>query len=176
MKVDEKLIKQCKKKNKGAQKKLFEILYSPIFKTCMVYSSCEDQAKDYLQLSFIRIFENIQNFKGKGSFEGWANRIARNIIIDDLRKTKKLICVDVSECEFIEEKEDGGVEFRELSPAQLIGKIQELPPAYRTVFSMRVLEEMTHKEISEELGIAEGTSKSNYHKAKKKLKELICEI
>lgn len=175
------ILKGCKKNQRKFQEKLFKIYYGKIKSVCMRYSRDINQTEDYLQDVFIKIFTNIHkfNFQNESSFEAWMKTTTRNTIIDSIRKEKKIQSkendyqLDVKTLESFDD--DNSFDFLEtshkLTEVQIMEEIQKLPLAQRTVFNMFVIDELGHKEISETLGIQEGTSKSNLHKAKIKLKE-----
>ena len=136
---------------------------------CLKYSAGYEQAKDLLQDSFIKIFQNIHQYSGKGAFEGWMSRIVINTAIK--RSKKNGIHLSISG-EFPEDPEED-FDDTDLSLDLLIQMIQELPDAYRLVFNLYVMEEYSHKEIAGMLGISEGTSKSNLARARMKLRESV---
>lgn len=162
-----KLIKGCKEQDREAQERLY-LKFSPKFFTlCLKYSSNYEQAKDTLQESFIKIFQNISQYRGKGTFEGWMTRIVINTALKEYQN--KSVFLSITD-EFIEEP-DVEVDEDELSIDFLIHLIQELPERYRMVFNLYVMEGYSHKEIAKMLNITEGTSKSNLSRARLKLKE-----
>ena len=117
-------------------------------------------------------------FQHNGSIEGWLRRIVTNTALDYLRKTKKYNWVEENEINTKEEFIEPGEELERESTIQLkaevaLEAIQQLSPAYQTVFNLYVMEEYSHKEIAEMLGISEGTSKSNLSKAKMNLQKII---
>lgn len=163
------LINGCKQQDRKAQEKLYHQFSGKFFTICLKYSSSYDQAKDNLQEGFLKIFQNISQYRGKGQFEGWMTRIMINTALKEYQK--KSIFLTVNE-ETLEEPE---VEFEEeqISVDFLIQIIQELPDRYRLVFNLYAMDGYSHKEISEMLKISEGTSKSNLARARLKLKERI---
>lgn len=163
------LIRLCKQHDRKAQEKLYRDYSEQLFVLCLKYSANYEQAKDLLQDSFIKIFQNIEQFRGEGAFEGWMTRIVINTAIkrSKINGTHLRILEDYSE-EIVEDLDD-----EHLSLDFLIKIIQELPEAYRLVFNLYVMEEHSHKEIAEMLGISEGTSKSNLARARIKLRESI---
>lgn len=164
------LIVQCKKQDRKAQERLYHI-YSPKFFTlCLKYSDGYEQAKDNLQDGFIKIFQNISQYKGTGSFEGWMTRV---IINTALKKYKKNPSVFLTINEEMVEEPEVEVEEETLSVDFLIKIIQELPERYRLVFNLYSMDGFSHKEIAGMLNISEGTSKSNLARARLKLKEKI---
>ena len=170
------IIKGCLKNDRMSQKALYEGYYGKMLGACMRYAKDRDEAKDMLQEGFIKVFNNIQNFNNKGSFEGWMRRIIVNTCIDQIRKNKKnyLIVSTVNANDQgitpAEEIDEDDLADR-ISEAEILRAVQDLTPAYRMVFNLFVIEEYTHKEIAELLDISEGTSKSNLSKAKFNLKK-----
>jgi RNA polymerase sigma factor (sigma-70 family) len=174
-------LKGCKSNQRKFQEELFKSYYGKVKNICLRYSKDINQAEDYLQDAFIKIFANIHkcNFTNEISFGAWIKTTTRNIIIDSIRKEKKN---QLKENEYYSETKDlyltdsdDNFDFLEtgnkLTEIKIIEQIQKLPLAQRTVFNMFVIDELGHKEISEILGIHEGTSKSNLYKAKNNLKE-----
>ena len=143
---------------------------------CLRYAKDADEAKDILQEGFIKVFANMSKYNNKGSFEGWIRRIVVNTAIDHFRRNKNhFVHVDDDYMDHLQEKEGyGAVEDDEGPPIEtkrVLAEVQKLSPAYRTVFNLYVLEGLSHKEISDSLGISIGTSKSNLAKAKMNLKK-----
>ena len=147
---------------------------------CMRYSTDRDSAEEVLQEGFIKIFDKLDAFDYKGSFEGWMRRIMANTAIDSIRKKKKNPMLTDNDEDFKMGSEDPvvqreEVEFVGLKAEMALEAINQLSPAYKSVFNLYVLEEYTHKEIAEILGISEGTSKSNLSKAKMNLQKILSE-
>lgn len=146
----------------------------------MRYANDGDHAKDMLQDGFIKVFNSLEKFDHKGSLEGWIRRIMVNTAIDRIRKDKRSLVLDRSE-ELLDEGADRSDidmgesedDVFELDMSDVVEAMQELSPAYQAVFNLYVMEDMTHKQIAEELGISEGTSKSNLSKAKMNLKKIL---
>ncbi|WP_037324933.1 RNA polymerase sigma factor [Salinimicrobium terrae] len=163
------LVRLCKKQDRKAQEKLYRDYSEKLFVLCLKYSGNYEQAKDLLQDSFIKIFQNIEQFAGKGSFEGWMTRIVINTAIKKSKKNGIFLSITGDISEENEENLDDAL----LSLDFLIKIIQELPEAYRMVFNLYVMENYSHKEIAQMLGISEGTSKSNLARARIKLRERV---
>jgi RNA polymerase sigma-70 factor (ECF subfamily) len=147
---------------------------------CIRYIPDRDSAQEVLQEGFIKVFDKIGAFDHKGSLEGWVRRIVVNTAIDHIRKSKKDPFRTDQDDDFKLGASDPMVEMEELQLLELKAElameaIQQLSPAYRTVFSLYVLEDYSHKEIAEKLGISEGTSKSNLAKAKMNLQRILIE-
>jgi RNA polymerase sigma-70 factor (ECF subfamily) len=146
----------------------------------MRYGKDIDEAKDFLHDGFIKVFEKIKHFKHTGSIEGWIRRIIVNNTIDQIRKNKKMSFNSDSDYTILNLTDNSNEDLEKLgniniSAARIIELIQELSPAYKTVFNLYVIEEYPHKEIAEMLNISIGTSKSNLAKAKGKLRNLYIE-
>lgn len=169
MTLDE-LIQGCKKKDARAQGELYNQYSGVLFSICLRYSPNQAEAEDNLQDAFITIFNKVTQFKNKGSFEGWMKRITVNTVLQKYRKQKVFAITDEAQIEDTAEEEiiDAGLPLN-----YLLSIIQELPDRYRLVFSMYVLDGYSHKEISELLGISDGTSKSNLARARGILKTKI---
>lgn len=165
------IVNQCKKNNKKAQATLYDWLAPKLLGLCVRYMHYREEAEDVMQDSFVKIFTNIQSFKGEGSFEGWAKRIAANTALTALKKKKRihfernLLLVENIE---IEENEA-----QQLSTAFIIECLDKLPIGYRTIINLYLLEEFSHKEIAEKLGIAESTSRSQFARARQVLLKLL---
>ena len=165
----EKLILKCKKQDIKAQEELYRIYSGKLFGLCLKYSNNYQQAEDNLQDGFVTIFKKISQYQDKGSFEGWMKRIIINTALQKHRKEKFLNIINE---DFLEEQEVE-IDEEDLSVDFLLKLIQELPPRYREVFNLYVLDGNSHKEIAELLNISQGTSKSNLARARSILKERI---
>ncbi|MDB4075111.1 RNA polymerase sigma factor [Crocinitomicaceae bacterium] len=174
------LISGCVKNDRRSQEELFKLFYGKMLGVCMRYARDRDTAEEMLQEGFIKIFDKLEAFDYKGSFEGWIRRIVSNTAIDNIRKSKKNPLLTDNDEDFKLGGSDPIVENEEI---QFLGRkagialeaVQNLSPAYRAVFNLHVMEEYTHKEIAEILGISEGTSKSNLSKAKMNLQRTLKE-
>lgn len=175
------LIIGCIKQDRACQKQLYEQFYGKMMAVCLRYAKNRDEAKDILNEAFMKVFTNLRNFGNHGSFEGWIRRIIVNTAIDQLRKNKHeyLIVNTVYATQTGQNKQEEIDEediFRNIHKEDILKAIQELTPAYRTVFNLYVMEEYSHKQIAEKLDISEGTSKSNLSKAKFNLKKNLAHL
>jgi len=134
-----------------------------MFSLCLRYADNEDEAKDNLQEGFIRVFRKIKQYRSEGSFEGWMRKIMVNISLQKYRDRMKMN--PVYELEGVREQASETASDL-VTEKDLLQMISELPPRYRLVFNMYAIEGYSHKEISEMLGISEGTSKSNLSRAR----------
>jgi RNA polymerase sigma-70 factor (ECF subfamily) len=146
--------------------------YSPkMYGVCLRYAGNPDDAQDILQEGFVKVFKNLNRFRGDGSFEGWIRRIFVNTAIEHYRRKVNMYPVTENQENTIEDKD--WTAFDRLSQKDLLEIIQELSPGYRTVFNMYVVEGYTHRDIADILGISEGTSKSQLARAKAILQNVI---
>lgn len=168
----EQLIIRCKKNDAKAQGELYKLFSSTLFSICLKYSRNYAEAQDNLQDAFITIFGKINQYKDKGSFEGWLKRITVNTALQRYRKDKMFLIVNEDHLEDTDVTIDE--ENEENIPLQyLLECIQELPNRYRLVFNLYVLDGYSHKEIGKLLEISDGTSKSNLARARALLKDLV---
>lgn len=175
------IIEGCIRNERKPQEQLFKLYYGKLFYLALRYTSDEDTAQEILQDGFIKIFEKLNTFDFKGSFEGWIRKIIANTAIDSIRKSKKLPMLMEDDAGFREETEDLMEaeelnDLKKLKAETAMKAINMLSPAYRTVFNLYVMEDYTHKEIADLLGISEGTSKSNLAKAKANLQKILKEM
>jgi len=172
--TDEQLVQGCIEKNTVAQKQLYYKYSRKMMGVCLRYCDRNEEGEDILQMGFINVFENIEAYRGIGPLEGWIRKIIVNAALTNLRKTKKLRNnIDIESSEFtnsLSSDYSDGFEAKEL-----LKMIQTLPTGFRTVFNLHAIEGYSHKEIAEMLGITEGTSKSQYSRAKLHLQKLLLE-
>lgn len=147
---------------------MYQLFSKKFFGVCLKYSSNYADAQDNLQDGFLIIFKKIEQFSGKGSFEGWAKRIMIN---NALQKYKGVRYMEIINENIPEEEVE--IDDDQIPIEYLMQIIQELPDQYRLVFNLYVLDGYSHKEIAEMLTIATGTTKSNLARARKILKEKI---
>ena len=168
----EELIKRCQDNDRQAQELLYRQYSSVLYGMCLKYAPNQMEAEDNLQDAFITIFQRIDQYQGKGSFEGWMKRIAINTVLQKYRQKRlyDLPADDLMEGEMELEPYD---ESLSLPLPFLLSIIQELPERYRLVFNLYVLDGHTHKEIADLLGISDGTSKSNLARARQLLQQKI---
>jgi RNA polymerase sigma-70 factor (ECF subfamily) len=149
-----------------------------MFGVCLRYAKDTTDAEDNLQEGFIKVFQHIDRFRHEGSLEGWVRRIMVNVSLEKFRKQHVMYPVeDVAIYDVSQVSDDI---LAQISAQELMELIQQLPPRYKMVFNLYVMEGMTHKEIGKELNIREGTSKSNLARArdilKRKVKILYSEV
>jgi len=169
--IFDKLIRKVSKNNRKAQAQLYDEFGSLWYSICLRYHSNEEDAQDALQNALIKIYSNIRQYEAaKGSFKSWSAKIVVNENLMLLRKQKAKFTHSPEELNYeIIDTEHSAMDI--LSAKELTKMIQALPDGYRSVFNLYVIEGYSHEEISEQLGISIGTSKSQLHKAKKYLKQ-----
>ncbi len=173
------IIEGCKKGNRNAQKRFYEMFAPKLYAIAVRYVKDEDEAKDVFHDGVLKILDKIGKYNYTGSFEGWVRQVFVNFVIDYLKKKKTVSYnEEISEQNYNEYIDDSFYTLEEselssLKAEELMKFISELSPAYRIVFNLYVLEGYSHKEIAKYLGISENTSKSNYSRARKKLRDKI---
>lgn len=176
--VDEQLrqlVRGCCEWDRKSQNRLYHLFAPVMFAVCSRYASNRPEAEDALQEGFLKVFENIHTFRFEGSLEGWIRRIMINTVIQKYRQQKHGL-------QYMETVPEHLIDLSHhvqndapsrLGTDELMQLVQQLPPAYRMVFNLYVFEGMKHREIALQLGISEGTSKSNLADARSILQKRI---
>jgi len=164
------LIEQCKKGDRKAQRRLYELYANYVFRICLRYMGNESEAEDGVSETFLKVFSNIESlvFENEKMLAGWIRKIAVNECLMLLRKRMKDTDIIYEKADFVDESQDV---LSNIEAGYLFQIIQSLPTGYRTIFNLYVIEGYSHREISQRLGISEGTSKSQLNRAKTLLKE-----
>ena len=172
---DPKLIESCIKGDRAAQKALYDRLAPRMFPLCIRYVSDRALAEDVLQDGFITLFTRLDSYKGEGSFEGWARKIFVTTALMELRRKDALkMSEDLEALRGM--KAETSSQLQNIGYKDLMKLITQLPPGFRTVFNMFAIEGYTHKEIAEELGITETTSRTQLSRARIWLQNKLNEI
>lgn len=164
------LVGRCRNGDNKAQHELYRLYSKAMYNICMRMLNHVGEAEDALQEAFLQAFRKLGSLRSDETFGPWLKRIVVNRCVNTLKK-RKLYLVDElpdTEHETQSEEEDYSYEIKLIHEA-----IQQLPDGYRIVLTLYLLEGYDHTEISEILGITEGTSKSQYNRAKEKLKTLL---
>lgn len=175
MNVQPKLIKDCINRNRKAEYELYKVTYSYLMSICIRYTKNQDQAKEQLNIGFLKILNNLEKYSQEVPFKAWIRKIMVNTLIDEYRKHKKQSEV----IDFVEEYYDNSsfseqnTAIDKMSTDQIHTLISKLPPMAQQVFNMFVVDGYSHKEIGEILNIEEGTSKWHLNSARQKLKEML---
>ena len=155
------------------QQMLYNMFAPKMFSVCLRYANEYNSAQDLLQEGFVKVFRNVEKFRGEGSFEGWVRRIFVNTAIEHYRKQVNLYALHDTEARGYEFYEENALET--LKQEDIMKMIQKLSDGYRTVFNLYVIEGFSHKEIGGMMGISEGTSKSQLARARYLLQRMITE-
>jgi RNA polymerase sigma-70 factor (ECF subfamily) len=172
--TEENLIKGCIAEDRECQRELYKRFSGKMMAVCMRYASSRMEAEDMLQEGFIKVFDNIGKFKMEGSLEGWVRRIMVNNAINKIRanKIKFEELGNVSD-DFLQH--DKNI-IDKMSEQDILKLISQMPHGYKYVFNMYAIEGLSHKEIADNLGIEEASSRSQYAKAKKYLQQQIIKL
>jgi RNA polymerase sigma-70 factor (ECF subfamily) len=170
--TDEELVSGCLIKNPLAQKELYDRFSRKMMGLCARYCDNTEEAEDVLQNGFVNVFANISSFKATGPLEGWIRKIMINTALSNIRKNKKFkLNVELESVEYFltsPAKTTDNIDTKEL-----LNIIQKLPTGFKTVFNLYAIEGYSHKEIGDMLQISEGTSKSQYARAKQYLQKIV---
>lgn len=177
---EEQVIEAAIRGDEVAYKALYDAHVGFLYGVALRYIADRDSAKDVLQNAFIKIFSSLHRFQyqGEGAFRAWAKRILINEAVSWIRREQRFVPM---EAELLPEEdsdkhnetlpEEEEISLGSLTEEELLGVIQELPEGYRMVFNLYAIEGCSHREIATKLGISEGTSASQYARAKKRLRE-----
>lgn len=168
------IIKACIEGNRSGQEELYRLVAPKMYGVCLQYAGNADDAKDIMQDGFIKVFSKIDQYTGKGSFEGWIRRILVNTALEKIRSRVNLQSIDEYDNANVEMFDQYVLE--SMTAEEISQLIQNLSPKYRLVFNLYALEGFSHKDISEKLGISEGTSKSNLSRARSILQQKVVEL
>lgn len=171
-KVNQDLIDACILGKRTSQERLYRLFAPKMYAICLRYADNQQSAEDILQEGFVKVFNNLDKFRSEGSFEGWMKRIFVNTSIEHYRKTVAgRRFVDLDDVHHL--KNGAASAESELMKEDLMSMVQKLPIGYRTVFNLYAIEGYTHREISDMLGISEGTSKSQLARARATLQKML---
>ncbi len=165
------LIEACVKKERWAQKQLYEEYYSKMMGVCLRYSNNKEDALDILHEGFIKVFRNVAKYQPGTSLNAWIRRIMVNTAIDYYRKAIRRRTEDLDQAYQVSTDQPDAIS--NCTEKDILAAIQTLSPAYRAVFNLYVIVGFSHREIADQLGITESTSRSNLVKARIKLKALL---
>lgn len=167
------LIRDCRRGDRHAQQQIFDRYSRRMLGVCLRYVKNTMQAEDILVIAFTKVFERIGQFKGEGSFEGWVRRITVNEALTCLRRNRVMMLE--TDLEQADRQPDYNHLGDHLETEDLLKMINELPPGYRVVFNMYAIDGYSHREIAEQLGISENTSKSQLSRARVHLQKLLAD-
>nr|WP_262904562.1 RNA polymerase sigma factor [Hymenobacter lucidus] len=172
------LLAGCQRAERDAQRRLYGLYYSFAMSICLRYTRTRDEAMEAANDGFMKVFRDVSRFdvtrhEVSGSFRGWLKRIMIHTAIDHYRTQGKHQHQQELNDAAYAEADTGNSALDILSYEELLRLIQQLSPAYRTVFNLYVIDGFTHEEVSSQLGISVGASKSNLSKARAHLKNIL---
>ncbi len=174
----EHIIQGCIKANRDSQKQLYKLYYGFAMSICMRYSTHYTEAEEIVNDGFLKIFKKIDAFEPsyqsyEASFVGWIKKIFIHTAIDNYRKNNKSYTIPILDDSHLEISENSASPIDNMSYKEIIEIVQKLSPTYRTVFNLFVLDGYKHEEISKQLNISVGTSKSNLAKARINIQKML---
>ncbi|MBL7840441.1 MAG: sigma-70 family RNA polymerase sigma factor [Cyclobacteriaceae bacterium] len=168
---EQELIQGCRRGDRAAQKRLYDTFSPKMYALCCRYVKDSMEAEDVLVTAFTKILDKIDQYKSEGSFEGWIRRVVVNEALTWLRRNRNMYL------ELELEAADYEPDYKSLSDhleaEDLMTMINELPSGYRIVFNLYAIDGYSHKEIADQLGISENTSKSQLSRARACLQKLL---
>lgn len=173
--TNEEIIKGCLKFDPIARKQLYDQYASQMYSVCMRYANSKDDANDIFQQAFYLIYKNLNQLKNPEALSGWVKRIFVNTALEVVKKNARYSNIEDMESA-VNSNENWNDAIQNLSTKELAVLIQQLPDGTRMVFNLYAIEGYSHKEISEQLGISLGTSKSQLFDARKKLKAAVINL
>lgn len=168
------LLKECKRGKSDSQEELYRRFASAMYGLCLQYASSEEDAQDILQEGFIKVFAKLDQVKNPAALPGWIRRVMINTALEKYRS--QVVLQRVDELREDHHEDTGNEALDKISCEELVALIQTLTPRYRMVFNLYAIEGYSHQEISEELGISVGTSKSNLSRARTILQDKVISI
>ncbi len=175
LEVAKHIIEGCKAADQKCCKQLYSMFKDKMYGVCLRYAESEHDANDIFQEGFIKVFRDISSFRGEGSFEGWMRRLFVNTSLHFLKQKRKSGFVfedDFSQYDNADELDDS-IEISENRQNLLIDLMQKLPSGYRTVLNLYIMEDYSHVDIANQLGISVSTSKTQLMRAKKMMKLMV---
>lgn len=169
--TEKEIIEGCLKNEAKFQELLYRNSSAQLYAVCVGYTKNKEEAKDLLQEGFMRIFKNIHTFQNEAPLQAWMRRIVVNTAIDYYRKSLR----SIKTADYNEEVElaDVSMNLQQLDLNYFKNIIAKMPDGYRVIFNLYAVEGYNHREISELIGISEGTSKSQFSRARKYLQDII---
>ena len=171
--IHREIIELSKEGNPKAQFQLYKLYSKAMFNICVRMLNNKEEAEDLLQDSFCDVFMKLDTFRYESSFGAWLKRIVINKCINFINRKKADLVFQDQESEVAEKEETVDYRNIEFDVLKIHRAVEQLPDGYRVIFSLYALEGYDHMEISQILNISESTSKSQYLRAKQKIRELL---
>lgn len=170
------IVEACKRGDRKAQFELYKLYSKAMYNICMRMLNSAENAEDALQNSFVDVFSKLDSFRFESSIGAWIKRIVINNCINQIKKRRLDFAELNDNLHFVADENNTSTTAYsdEVLNVELIQKaIMQLPEGYRVVFSLYAMEGYDHEEIGEILGVTEATSKSQYSRAKAKLRQIL---
>lgn len=173
--TDQEIIAGCKAQDRKVQAGLYRQYYSDFLKICMRYAVSQQDAEQWMNDGFYKIFTRIEQYRGDGSFEGWMKRILVHTCLDNVKSVMRkqgdryMEIDDVKAQQVMAAHSDNAIQ--QIGFKELVHTIQALPAMHKTVFNLFVFDGYSHKEIAQILNIKEGTSYWYVNQARELLKQ-----
>lgn len=164
------LILESGRGNQRLQKILYDKYAEKMYAVCLRYAKNATDAEDILQQGFIKVFRNIDKYRGDGSFEGWIRKIITRTAITHITKNRKISFQTT--IDYSHEDNTSNI-LDKLAEKDIVGMITKLPPGYRKIFTLYVIEGYNHREIAEMLGCSEGNCKSQFYRSRTRLQKIL---
>ena len=165
MHENKELIEACVKGDRLAQRNLYDIFSKRMYVVCLRYTKSQQEAEDVLQDSFIKVFKNLKGYRGESRLDYWIKRIVVNTALNSQRK--KLYMYPMVDIDAVKNDFDHSKSLSSFQLEELLNMIKELPAGCQTIFNLFAIEGYSHKEIAGMLKVSEGTSKSQFSRARK---------
>ena len=170
--VFEVLVEKASRGDDRSFQQIYDAIAGKMYSLCLRYAGNAEDANDWFQESFVKLYRNLSSFRGEGSFEGWARRIFVSSCIDGIKKRNQLM---PALPEGVDKATDDLTGYDKLTNDDLVGYIRRLPDGYRTVINLYLVEGYSHKEIGEMLNISEEGSRSQLFRARSLLQKMLTE-
>lgn len=165
------ILAECRKNNRHAQQALYQWLAPKLLGVSIRYMRDRDEAQDVMQDAFVKIFTSLSSYKGSGSFEGWARRITANTALSAIRRKGNVYFE--RDLQVVENISFSSGDEAEMNMEMIMACMDELPLGYRTIVNLYLVEEFSHQEIAEKLGITPNTSRSQCTRARQALMKIL---
>lgn len=166
------LVEDCRSGDRKAQYRLYRLYSRAMFNTCLRMLKNREDAEDVLQNSFVDVFTKLGMFRGDSTIGAWIKRIVINNCINFIKK-RRILLTDLEQSRIENIPEESGGDEVKVDVAGIQDALYQLPEGYRVVFSLYAIEGYDHAEIAEILGTSVSTSKSQYSRAKKRMREIL---
>jgi RNA polymerase sigma-70 factor (ECF subfamily) len=168
------LVEQSREGDRNAQYQLYGLYVDAMFNVAMRLLTIREDAEDIIQESFVEAFKKLDSFRFESTFGAWLKRIVINKSINHLKAKRLLLSSMENEGELLDDEQEAEPDQFEIDKIKM--GLTQLPEGYRQIITLYLIEGYDHVEIGEILGITTSTSKSQYHRAKKKLIQIVKEL